>query len=385
MAVKTGVDILTRAVDLTRQGLDSTIDRVRGIGREVKEANKAGGELGAAFSVLRGGAAVAGVAMMADQLARASEGAVELRGDMRRLNEPILDTTRRLLEAVPAFGMIVQAGGRFTDSMFELATGSEMLSREAMAQAREYERINQLLAESSALHLQLWESGDRRRIGLEDEVRLLETILANGIENESTTRAAIDREVTKKEILLRQGEELARFEAQRLEIMQRVLQTAKDLEATQRDYTAETARMREDLERQNQRELELLDRRQQLDRELEGRKAAQEAERDRERTEEQLRREQYRQQEELRREAEQLQRQAEAEDARRIEAVRNAEDRLVGFKEDRGGSGRAQAFLARRGEQGEAMAAMQRRSNEWLRRIEDRLRQLVEDPTEVIG
>lgn len=162
MAVKTGVDILTRAVDLTRQGLDSTIDRVRGIGREVKEANKAGGEFGAAFSALRGGAAVAGVALVADQLARASEGAVNLRDQMRRLDEPILQTSQNLLESVTGFGTIAVSGRRITESMFELVTGSEMLSREARAQASEYEKLNQLLGEGSVLAMQLWEAGDRR-------------------------------------------------------------------------------------------------------------------------------------------------------------------------------------------------------------------------------
>lgn len=381
MAIQTGVDILTKAVDLTAQGVQSAIGRLRLLGREAKEANKAGGELGAAFTAFKGGAAVAGITLVADQLARAAEGAVELRDSMHGLDRPMLDTTRSALELVPVFGSIVAAGGRITDSIIELFTGSEQASRQAMALARAYQQVNEMIAESAAEATRLWELGDRRRIGLEDEVRLLETILANGLDQEEATRAAIGQETAKKEILLRQGAELRKFEEERLELLRKIQEAAAGTLEDELEFMRQSEKLREDMQRQNEREIELLERRQQLERQLDAEKAQREAKRIADEQKRDADRDAERQAQEADRERDRLQ----DEQQRRDEAVRQSEDRLVEFRDDRGSTGRAEAFLARRGAQGEARTELQRKANGLLQTMTEYLKKIAEDPTEVIG
>lgn len=384
MAVKTGVDILARAVDLTQAGVDSVLGRIRLLGREVKESNKASGELGAVFNAFKGGAAVAGITLLAGKLAESAEGAVRLRDELAQVDKPILEIGQGLLETVPVFGDIAGFGRRITESIWEFATGAEAAARASRRLGQEIQSSNDALFRSVEAANQLWELGDKRRIGLEEENRLLELILSTGIENEQAVRFIVGAEAEKKEILLRQGEELAKLEREREETLRRILQTAEDVEDTQRRFMEQTARLREDLQRQNEREIELLDRRQALERRLEGEKRAAEQQREAERQAQEQQREQEREAERQAREAERLAEQQAREQERRDEALRTAEDRLPGAKVTRALTGRAEAFLARRGEQGEAVA-QHKKANALLGLMLEQLRKIADDPTEVIG
>ena len=246
MTNRTGATVDIHARDRTGPGVAKAQANLNRLQTTLDANARSASRLGQTFELLRGGAAIAGIAALASEMGVAGDKMKTLADDIERGNLALEEMIVRGAEAVPIFGRITEGGRKLSEGLIELTTREESrarLQRERDAAFQKEQR--EQMIEQAKERQELEDARFKREIDHANGVlaRMKEQLrLANAISGVSLPTAQTGRLLSgqRSEFQTRQSQQLIETQRQLIRNIEELAkQIAKRNEGGPRQFVAD--------------------------------------------------------------------------------------------------------------------------------------------------